>query len=99
MVHVRARLAAVAHDEAFLLARERPQGEAHALASLGKRGGRADQPCVVSHRCSSATESQRARAGRVPRRPASCAPYDTATASTPALAASSRSWRVQPTIT
>ena len=48
--------------------------ETHARPALGERRRGADQPCVVSHRCSSATLAQRARAGRVASSSSSCAP-------------------------
>src|SRR5258708_9698560 len=97
-VHVGAGPAVEAHREALLLAVFLAQLEANAPRALGERRRFADQPFVASHRCSSDTVAQRARAGRVASRPASCAPYDTATASTPALAASSTSCVVSPTM-
>src|SRR5688500_15534515 len=98
LVDVRADPAVVAHGEAFFLAIPGPERETHPLAALLQRRGGADQPFVASHRCSSMTVPQRATAGRVARRSSEWAPYETATASTPALAASSRSWVVSPTI-
>src|SRR5688500_13026420 len=95
-VEVAVHHAVLAHHERGRRLAEVLDLEAHAAALLGQRAGVADQAWVFSHSSNALTLSMQPSGSQARKPSSACAPYVTASASTPAARAISRSCDVSP---